>query len=117
MAFTFNEDGTSVQPLTPEQIVKEKLKHLLQTNKGEVVNAPDYGADLIHFVHAPLDSVRENMILIAVKMAVAQYMSYVYLTELSGIRKPRQGVLAFKAHYTLADNFQDFIDIVVNQAA
>lgn len=114
MAFTFSNDGTSVQPISPEEVVKGKLIHLLQTNKGEIVNEPNYGADLQHFVHVPLDSIRENMILVAVKMAVGQYMPYIFLTEVSGVRKPSAGLLAFKVQYELADNFTDFVNILVN---
>lgn len=107
---SFGDTGVSNQVLTPNEIVKEKLKFLLRTNKGEIPNDLDYGADLIHFTYKPIDDRMKIALEMAVRGAVAQYMSYVLVKKIE-VTSSSQGCLLFKLFYDLAEGFEDEINI------
>ena len=96
---TFNSLGMGDTVLSVNDIVKEKIKFFLQTNKGEIVADLNYGADLIHFAMRPLDSTLIQQLSTAVRTELAINMPYVDVKRLENINKPDQGSLYFTLHY------------------
>jgi len=108
----FNSEGSSDIPKTAEEIVKDKLKFLLETNKGEIVDDLEYGANLIDMVHLPRNEALIQSMLLYIQMAITEYMPYVNIVALD-LDSTRTDHLAFRLAYSLQEGFEDKIDNVV----
>lgn len=98
---------------TPEEIVKEKIKFFLQTNKGDIPNDPDYGADLIQFLYAPLDSNTQTLIKTQIIAELGNRMPYVIVTSVAFTQYLADGILRFTVYYELTPGFTDSVEIAV----
>jgi phage baseplate assembly protein W len=109
-------NGSSDQQTNAGLIAKEKIKFILTTQKGEIPNDPEYGADLNHFCFMPVDDVVKMLIETTCRAEIARYLSYVTIQKLA-FRSTQQGVLDFTLYYELMPGWEDNVDIVVNGAA
>jgi len=111
---SFNIAGEGVVQKTSEDIVKEKLRFLLTTNKGEIPNNPGYGADLQHFIHLPMDDSLLVGLENTIRIEVALEMPYVIIKSVVVDRGiTTQGILAFTLNYELAEGFEDSVQVVI----
>ncbi len=103
-----DEDGISVHPKTPEEKVKEKLIILLKTKKGEQPADLEYGTELHTLIHYPVKDAVTRAATAEVRNAVATYMSYVIILEVTTDDvKEGSGLMAFTVRYMLGSNFED----------
>jgi phage baseplate assembly protein W len=109
----FNPSGTSLQYLSPEEIVKQKILFILSVSKYEVPNDPAYGADLIQFVHMPLDDSLEAMIDTVVRAEIGLRMNFVLIRDVVLDRNKKLGGLRFTVYYELAEGFTDFVNVTI----
>lgn len=107
--------GQSDKVQSPEDIVKEKIKFFLQTNKGDIPNDPTYGADLIQFLYAPLDADLETAIKYTIQAELGQRMPYVIVSEVSFKNYKSDGLLRFTVYYELTPGFTDSVEITVGE--
>ena len=108
----FLPDGSSVSVRTIEDIVREKLKFLLQANKGDIPDDLTYGCDLIHFVHTPLDDMMVLSMRTIIEMEVSQRMSYVRITRVEANRS-EAGFLQVTVFYELQAGYEDSVSVTL----
>ena len=105
-------DGSGDQQNTAIDIVKEQIKFLLLTNKGEIVAEPDFGADLIHFVFRPLDDFTKELIKITCTAEIGLNLPYVNVTSVEFfVTDP--GKLQFTLGFELIPGWEEYVDVIL----
>lgn len=89
-----------------EQIVAEKLKFFLGTNKGEIPNQPDYGANLIIFVGHPLDQGLVDSIDSVIRAELGMWFPYITVDGIEKTVDKAEGRLSFILYYYLNEKIQ-----------
>jgi phage baseplate assembly protein W len=110
---TFDSTGGGSQQAEVAKAVKEKIKFILLTSKGEIPNDPDYGANLIEFCFAPIDDVVESLIETTCRAELAQRLHYVTVLEVV-FKKVDPGILSFTLKYELTPGWEDYVDIILS---
>jgi phage baseplate assembly protein W len=105
----FEDDGTSTVPVTPEDVVKQKLIFLLQYHKGTNPLDTDYGTYLHTYTQRPNDKTLENSLRQEVISVINSYMPYVRVRSVT--TSFNDGKLGIKISYKLDDDFEDEIDL------
>lgn len=106
-------NGMTNQQITAAGVIKEKLKLLLLTNKGEMPYNLGYGADLVQFLFMPLDDLTKALITAGCKAEVGKEFPYVSIIGLDFYNR-EQGVLQFKLKYELTPGWEDYVDIIIS---
>jgi len=107
----FTLAGVSNYATSPEEVVKKKIKFLLETNSGEVYGNPDFGTNLIHFCHIPFSAEVKISLQMVIKLALNTYLPYVIVNNIRDVSTEYEGKLGFVLEYTLADGFEDYVQI------
>lgn len=113
---SFNYSGAGNQQSTIEEIVKEKIKRLLLTNKGEVPNNLEYGADLQHFIGLPVDEVMQLALEDTIQVEVAMSLPYVLITSVD-VNTVADGFIQIVVNYQLANNYKDSLKLILGDSA
>lgn len=113
---SFGSTGSGESATTPEDIVREKLKLLLMTNKGDIVASPEFGCDLIHFVHAPLDGRSKAAMQMTILAEISQNMPYVYVRSIEFPESEILGALEVVINYELAEGYADSVSVILGGA-
>lgn len=113
---SFNYTGAGNQKSSIEEIVKEKIKRLLLTNKGEVPNNLEYGADLQHFIGVPVDESMQLYIQNTIQVEVAATIPYVLIISVD-VNTVSDGYLQIIVNYQLANNFKDSVALILGDNA
>lgn len=100
------DSGSGESAPSTEDIVKQKLTFFLSTNKGEVPNNPDYGANLIMFTHLPLNQGLVDSIDAVIKAELGMWFPYVTVEGIDKIVDKDNGKMAFTLYYTLNEKIQ-----------
>lgn len=82
----FDEYGKSVQQIDPFDIVFEKIKFLLLTNKNEILGSPDYGGDLTYYKHRLMKNSSKDTLKKSVALILNNNMPYVILHDIIDIK-------------------------------
>jgi len=98
---------------TKEQ-VKDNLRNLLLTIKGERVFNPRFGSDLYKKIFEPNTPALVNSIQTSIKTSIAEFMSYITLVDVSVIENGNS--LSIHVSYSVPDfRFDDILLIDVNR--
>lgn len=111
---TFESSGVGTQSTSPTAIVREKFRFLLKTNKNEVPNDPDYGCDLIHFVHAPMDDSIIEAMSAVIKMEAGKYLPYINVDEVNA-EKIGSGTFKVIVDYSLSAGVFDTVEATIGE--
>jgi len=107
---TFNSDGTSTAPLTSEEIVREKLLTLLQTRKGERPNEPTFGVDVERLIMWPNNDGLSEVALAEVRNAVAEWLPYVTITQVTVESNVRTGLKKISIYYAITGDLTGLVE-------
>jgi len=110
---SFDNNGNSEVAKTPEEVVREKIKLLLHTNKGDYPNNPNYGADLVHFVHLPPSDLVLASIENTIRAEVSSELPYVTILSVERSEVALPGVLNLIVVYSVVAGVLDSIDVSV----
>ena len=103
---SFDSTGASGTSESVDSIVAEKLKFFLGTNKGEVLNNPDYGANLIIFVGLPLDQGLVDAIDGVIRAELGMWFPYVTVDGIEKTITKEDGSMEFLLYYELNGQIQ-----------
>ena len=97
-----------------EDSVKEALKNLILTNKGERLYMPDFGANIRQYLFDPNDDAAHNSIKTEINDAIKKYIPNLQVTELSVTKSEENENLAIvKIDYIVTTNALQSSDFVM----
>ncbi|TAF35471.1 MAG: hypothetical protein EAZ57_09665 [Cytophagales bacterium] len=100
---TFDKQVESIRMSEEDEDIRESLKILLGTRRGERTMLPEYGCDLHQLVFEDLDSTAINQLRSVITKAVLFFEPRIVLDEVN-IRVDNQdvGLLHITLHYTIS---------------
>jgi phage baseplate assembly protein W len=110
---SFGSNGAGSQQNDVIEIVKEKIKFLLNTNKGEIPGDSDYGCDLRHFLFGPIDDSMQAMIEATIKAEMSRYLPYVNVKNIVFDNSQGSGSLLLTLYFELAAGYESFVTVQV----
>ncbi|MFA0964168.1 GPW/gp25 family protein [Roseivirga sp. BDSF3-8] len=99
---TFEKNTGSVMLVSEEEDIRESLRILLSTRKGERVMLPDYGCDLSFAAFDTIDSALFSRIRSAIEYAILYYEPRIILENINIRRdKDHDGLLLVDIEYII----------------
>ena len=102
--FTLENDDEVYMDLnkTPEDMVKSKLLHVVFTPKGQRLRNPEFGTDLIRYIHEPSDETTFERLKGDITQQISKYVPEVSFKDISiyNDEKSENGKIVI-IHYTI----------------
>ena len=84
---------------------------MLNTNKGDYPNNPEYGADLVHFVHAAKTERVLNAIESTIRAEVGVELPYISIIKVEFDTTTQQGGIFITVRYQITAELSDEVSV------
>jgi len=114
---SLSNQGSYINSASGKELVRNNLRQLLLTQKGERLMLPDYGLDMNRFLFEPLDQTLFHLIKREVILNVSKYFPVAKILSISVVSKDtnlEQSQLLIGLTIQLQDESLDIFDVQVS---
>jgi phage baseplate assembly protein W len=98
---TFTKGENGVKMVEDEEDIRQSLKILLSTIKGERIMLPDYGANMEELIFEPLTVSFAKLLSVKLEKAILFYEPRIETDDISFRQDPENGLVELRIDYTI----------------
>lgn len=97
----FKRGDNGVEMVDEEEDIRQSLKILLSTIKGERIMLPDYGANMEELLFEPITVSFAKLMSVKIERAILFYEPRITTNDISFRQDPEEGLVEVKIEYTI----------------